>query len=67
MDVFLFCFDVTDKKTFENINKWIKDCVEFTKNSLKMLIGTNSELRNEKIETISYNEVIKIIINLLRG
>ena len=45
-------YDITNLKTFKNINNWIKDCVNLApKNILLVLIGNKSDLEeNRKVD-----------------
>lgn len=45
----LFCFDVTNINTFNNLNFWIKQSLEFLdKNCIKCIVGTKIDLQNNR-------------------
>ena len=47
-DVFLFCFSLVHPKTLENIeNKWFKEVSEYCQDKPIILVGLNSDLREE--------------------
>ncbi|XP_019867776.1 ras-like GTP-binding protein RhoL [Aethina tumida] len=63
-NLFLLCFCLTDKTSFDNIrNKWVKD-LELYKNVPKILIGTKSDLPNHEIK-FSDGEKLKKKLNCL--
>jgi Ras-related protein Rab-11A len=50
----LICFDITNYKSFQNVEKWLKECKDHNSDADIVLIGTKCDL--EHIRCISYNE-----------
>lgn len=47
--VAVICYDITNKKSFNNLNKWIKDVkLERGDDVIIVLVGTKSDLANDK-------------------
>jgi len=50
----IICYDITDSITFENVKRWLHECVLYaSKNVVKLLVGNKSDL--EKKRAISYH------------
>ena len=54
-------FDITDKKSFENLNKWIEDVKENSPKDCKyIIIGNKSDLSNQRtISTFEIDNFVK--------
>lgn len=56
--VFLLCFSVENRDSFQNIqDKWIEELLEHCGNAKFVLVALKCDLREEKQSTVSYNEV----------
>lgn len=57
-DVFLFCYSVGDRASFESITKiWLPEVKQHCSNTPFLLVGTNTDLRKQsKAKTISHEE-----------
>lgn len=45
-DIFLLCFSVVDKTSFENVkNKWLEEIKHYSKDPTLLLVGTKTDLR----------------------
>ncbi|KRT81310.1 ADP ribosylation factor [Oryctes borbonicus] len=59
---FLICFAVDSRTSFENISHvWIKDVKKANRKASIVLVGTKSDLRNTPNETISKEEILKLV------
>ena len=47
-DGILFVYDITQKKTFDNLKSWIKDSEESNQNFKKVIIGNKIDRENER-------------------
>jgi Ras-related protein Rab-1A len=59
-DCVIFCYDITDTKSFDNIIQWLCECEKFNSNTkiVKILIGNKiDDVYNRKV---SYEEGLKI-------
>ena len=50
-DGLIFVFDLTNEKTFENIQKWLITCDEIIENFNKIIVGNKLDLENREIDT----------------
>jgi GTPase SAR1 family protein len=49
VDVFLICYSIVDHNSFENVKSfWLPEAIEHNPASIKMLIATKEDLRNEE-------------------
>lgn len=59
----IIAFDITNKKSFTNIERWMRDVKNFgSENSIKILIGTKSDLIEER--QISKEEIDTLVDEL---
>ncbi|KAK9692647.1 Ras family [Popillia japonica] len=59
---FLICFAVDSRTSFENISHvWIKDVRKANRKASIILVGTKSDLRKTLSETISKEEILKLV------
>jgi small GTP-binding protein len=53
-DVFLMCFSVADRTSYDNIkNKWIDEIKQYSKDPVLLLVGTKSDLRETADDPVS--------------
>ena len=50
-DGVIFVFDLTNEKTFENIQKWLITCDDVIENLNKIIVGNKLDLENREIDT----------------
>ena len=51
----ILCYDITDKNTFQNINKWLEEVKNFSVGTpLLILCGTKTDLEEKRV--VSYEE-----------
>ena len=57
-DIFLLCFSVVDRTSFENVkNKWYEEVKVHSKEPVILLVGTKTDLReNGSKEQVSFDE-----------
>ncbi len=57
-----FTFDLTNRKSFEDIHNWLELLKECDKGNLKYLIGTKMDLciENEDVQKVSIEEIIEL-------
>ena len=49
-DVFLFCFDITNRESLDNISsKWIPDTMHYCPSTPFLIVGCKKELRNNQL------------------
>ncbi|KAI7890695.1 Rho GTPase Rho3 [Mucor mucedo] len=59
--VFLLCFSVENRDSFQNIpDKWMEEVTEHCGNAKFVLVALKCDLRDEKQNTISYNEGLEM-------
>jgi Ras-related protein Rab-1A len=52
----IIVYDVTDRMTFDNVDKWIKQCDKYASSNVhKILIGTKNDVPDDKRQ-VSYEE-----------
>jgi small GTP-binding protein len=53
-DVFLMCFSVADRTSYDNIkNKWVDEIKQYVKGPLFLLVGTKQDLRDSADSPVS--------------
>ena len=56
--VFLLCFSVENRDSFENIpDKWMEEVIEHSAYAKIVLVALKCDLRQEKRNTVTYQEV----------
>jgi small GTP-binding protein len=57
-----FTFDLTDRKSFEDIRNWLDLLKECDKGNLKYLIGTKMDLymKSENLQAVSIEEIVEL-------
>ncbi len=67
-DVFLWCFSLTDRCTFQNVrNKWIPEITHYCPDTKWLLVGTKQDLRlalGNRSESVSTEEAEQAAIEL---
>ena len=59
-DVFMLCFDVTNKESFDNIeNNWIKKINEYNTDCKLLLVGIKSDLEDKRV--VTYEEARQFV------
>lgn len=58
-DIFLVCYAITSKPSFNNIRKWKEELNYYTKNSLMVLVGLKNDLRSTTLDCVD-EELSKI-------
>ena len=49
-DIFLICYSVVDSASYDNIsNIWIKELDHYSPNSIKIIVGTKIDLRDDPV------------------
>jgi Ras-related protein Rab-2A len=54
--VSIIVFDITNKKSFENIKNWYRDIIENTTDNIIILVGNKIDLENHR--TVSFEEAM---------
>jgi small GTP-binding protein len=56
-DVFLMCFAVSERTSFENIkNKWVDEIKQYSKDPVLLLVGTKADLRETADDPVSVED-----------
>ena len=59
-DVFIVCFSLVNKTSFNNVSYWIDEIREFCPNTPFIIVGTKSDLRETSTDTVSQDQIEKM-------
>ena len=64
--IFMLCFSIADRSSFENIQRWCIEIKESIKKPVILLIGTKSDLRNSTPpgQCVSTEEAVAIAMKI---